>query len=421
MRQENVSKKRNFSNFLTAYFDYAKDGFCPDYFHMWTGLSILAACIERKIWMKQILKSGASQVYYPNIYTFLVSHPGAGKSTAIERGVELIEELKVRQPEFKIIPTQITEPALVDLMNIRQSIQMGSTISFHSSGFFYASEASESALQNLYGSFTATLTGFYDCPKQFRKKIKGESKTSEISNVCFNLLAGTTFDYLKTLVNENSVMGGFSSRIIYVIHKERPIRESEWLIEPTKSSVNSEMQEKLIEDMLWINGLTGQMKPTPGFIREWKLAQPEFDRYLISLNSPRMESLMARKFTATMKVAMLLSVSEGDDLIMTEDHWHRSVEMINAVTKDNASILTSAIIGNKNQQDGLNLYILNVLKDAKEEIPLRKLRERIMRYGADPAKINITLDSLRDVGAIGYDTRSGENYVSLLVDPDTYL
>lgn len=408
-------RRRNFPNFLDAYVQYATDDFCPQQFHLWAGLSVLSGALERKVWTSQALVT-----HYPNVYALLVSHPGMGKSTALERGVNLLEKLKERyNHEFKIIPNQITEPALIDMMNIQSIVMLNGTTGVpQSAGYFYASEASSSALQNIHGDFNAALCAFYDCPKMFRKKIKMENRTVEIPNSCMNVLAGSTFDFLKRLVNEDSVMGGLASRFIYVICKDRIVRQSRW---DTAVQVDKRTRDLLVEDLHLINQLTGPFRPTPGFIARWEKFQPEFDQYLIDLNSPRMESLMARKATNLMKICMLLSVAEGDTLELNEGHWEKASEIIEEVTKDNAFVISSALIGNIDTQSGLNQFIMQTLKRKGGSAHLHTLRAEITRQGNDISRVELTLKHLVDCKFVNLITDGNSSRVDLLVDPDRYL
>lgn len=412
--------KRNFPDFLRAYSEYAIDDFCPPEFHVWTGLSLIAACLERKVWLEQRTKH-STVCHYPNVYILLVSHPGMGKTTALNRGVDLIETLKAdKYQDLRIIPTQTTEAALVELMEPPQTVEMspGRQHQF-SSGFFYAGEASQSSLQDIYGTFNNTITGFYDCPTYFRKKLKGQNRTTEIKNVCFNLLAASTFDYLKSLVDENSVMGGFASRLIYVISKERKVRESKWSV-AYEGEPDRILETKLVEDLHHITKLTGRFKPTAGFISRWETAYPNFAQSLIDLNSSRMESLMARKFTNYMKVAMLLSVSERSDLIVDETHWDLAVDMVEGVTKHNSSILTSALMAKKDTQEGLNTFVLNAIGKNGDELPLTAFKLKLARYGGDPGRVDATIAMMVEAKMIEFVVGSnGATNIRLLVHPDS--
>lgn len=402
---------RHFPDFLEAYEAYALDGFVPDRFHQWVGRSIVAAAVERKVTLKQ------GRIHHvPNIYVMLVSHPAVGKSTAIEAGTDLFEAVRAdHNPNLKIIPNQATEPALIDLMKIREMMQISPAIFYpHSSAYFYASEASASALQNTCGDFVAAMTAFYDCPKWFRKKLKGEKDSTEIENSCMNLLSGATFNYLKTLVNEQSVLGGFASRLIYVVAPERKVRVNKW---GSSREFDSVMGRKLVEDLADINKLVGPMRPTPEFIACYEEWQPQFDRYLIDLNSERLEAIMSRKGTNLLKVSMILSISEGNSLVVTDKHFERALEIIEDAYKDNPSIIAAAAMAEKNSQSGVNQIIGQTVKKAGGVMPMADLKRVALSAGYEVDSISKTIEYM--LGS-SYLERDGSN-IKLLVDPDRHL
>lgn len=402
--------KRNFDNFLEAYEEYANDDFCPKAFHKWVGLSVLAGALERKVWLKQ-----ATVYHYPNIYVLLVSHPGVGKSTALERGVDLLEEVRVKfNPEIKMIPTRITDAAFIEMMDIRAQLSISPTqVVYHSSGYFYASEASASALQNLFGDFNATITAMYDCPKIFRSKIKAVKEVAELQNCCMNLLAGSTFDYLKNLVNATSVMGGLASRFIYVVNKERLVKEAKW---DHKDEIDFKTQSKLVEDLSAINRMQGRFVPTAGWIDAWEKWTPMFKQELNDLNSPRMESILTRKGTNLVKVSMLLSAAENDSMILTEKHWHDAQELIDSVTKDNAFIVSSAIMADKSSQAGITQFILEELESNGRSMTVADLKAKLLRHGSDLYRLKDTLSNLIEADHVSIKGEHPLQWVELNVE-----
>lgn len=405
---------RNFPDFIEAYFKYAQDNYCPNRFHRWVGLSVLAGAVERKI----SIKEGKTH-YFPNIYVMLVAHPAVGKSTAVIRGTNLLEGMKARyNQEFKIIPNQTTEASLIKQMQILNSCSVGNTLYMHSSGYFYASEASSSALQNVCGNFIATLTDFYDCNEFFRKQLASDPAPREVTNVCMNVLTGTTFDYLKTLVNENSVMGGFASRLLYVVEKEREMQEATW---GEDIGEDLETREKLISDLYHINRLMGPAKPTPGFIKRILVWRNEFNTYLTTLDSPKLASIMGRKGTNLMKLSILLSVSERDDLVITEEHFEKAKKLVDDVTKDNSYVITSAMIANVDKQSGLNQLIARTIGRKGSSISIDRIKSAILSNGNDVTKIDATIKAMTEAGKIAMEMVGTSLHYRLLVDPDIDL
>lgn len=401
---------RNFPNFLDAYMQYANDNFCPPQFHLWTGLSAISAALERKVWVRpaQILE-------YPNIYVLLVSHPSIGKSTALNRGTELIEEIKaVHNPKFKIISTLSTDAALIKQMSIQNSFQIGTTTVQYSSGFFYASEASQSSLQNQHGNFNASITGLYDCPKVFRKSLAGDNFVTEIFNISFSMIAGTTFDFLRTLVDDNSVMGGLASRFIYVMSKERRIRSPKWNSEQKK---DVKMRNLLVQDLFDIHNMLGCFEPTPEFISLWEEYQTMYSQYLIDQDSPRMESIMARKPTNLTKVCMLLSAAESSDKILHKGHWERGLQIIDDATKDNPFIVSSAVIANTDTQAGLSQLIIQTIGEKGKRVNMKIIKNAIRRQGNDVNRVELTMKFLAEAEKIRIHVTARDTYVELLDDP----
>jgi len=404
---------RHFPNWLEAYFSYANDHFCPSKFHEWVGRSVVAGALQRKVSLRQ-----EKITHTPNIYVMLVSHPAAGKSTAIDPGTDLIEALrKEYNPNFSIIPNQGTEAALIKQMTIVERFAIPGVTEMipHASGYFYASEASSSALQNVFGNYIATLTAFYDCPKFFRKQLAGQDKMTEIENGCVNLLAGATFEYLKTLVNEQTVHGGFASRLIYVVNPEQPFRTITW--EDKVVDVNVGLRQKLLEDLAQIHALVGPVTATADFRQAFVKWFPTFDQERINLNSTSLASLLSRKGTNLIKIAIILSAAESNNLTVTQKHFEEAKAIMDKVTEDNRFVLSMAMMSNKESQNGITQFIGNALKKRGGVMKLAELKRLALTNGNPVQMILQTIDFLQGSGTISYD---GTN-IKLLVDPDAHL
>lgn len=379
---------RNFPDFISAYLDYATDHFCPSEFHKWIGISILASVLERKVRVDQ-----GHNKHFPNLYVMLVSHPGVGKSTAINRGVDLIRRLQDEyHAPIRTIPKSCTDAALIKEMEIIDYFQIkrgNSTLNVpQSSALFYADEASASALQNTCGNFVATMTSFYDCPDVYDKATKGDGR-SDLKNICMNLLAGSTFNYLRELVNEKSVLGGFASRLIYVVSKDRKIRETKW---DFKQEKDYETRNKLADDLYQIYKMSGSFHVTEEYKRCFERWQPDFDRELISLNSEKLESILARKGTNLIKLSMIVAASESDEMQLTGKHFERAKELIDTVTEDNSFILSRAVMEQRETQLGVNEAIKTFIAEAGGEIDARLLRRKIIEHGTDLQMFNNTFN-----------------------------
>jgi hypothetical protein len=257
---------RNFDNFADAYFDYTKDGYVPDKFHFWCALSTIAAAMERKCWLPWAGKFKT----YPNLYMLLIAQPGVGKSTALNFSRKLLQDIK--DPPISIAPEQSTAASFIQVLSKQQSFEGAGKIHLHSSSYLSFSEASNSALQNIYGDYVACLTDFYDSPDIWKKSTIGNGEM-RLTNVCVNMIAGCTFDYLSKLVTKDNIMGGFASRLLYVAQTEKVERAAKFLggtDAKTKDNVDDPKRLALLEDLHRIHKMRGPFRAEEGFGEMWE-------------------------------------------------------------------------------------------------------------------------------------------------------
>lgn len=407
---------RNFPNFIDAYLDYALDGFCPDSYHLWTCLSIISGAAERKV---HLIADGIH--YYPNIFVMLVGNPGTGKSTALKRGTILMEKIALDYDQtYKVFSGQMTQAGLITTMDIMSTFKDGDEDTVYSSGYYHASEASDSGLQNLHGDFNATLCAMYDCDDVYMKTLKKESYL--IYNPSLSIIAGSTFDFLKTLVNQNSVMGGLASRFTYVIAKEKRAISSTWGDDTgARFRADPVKQKLLFEDLCAITRLKGQFRIERSAFQLYKPWHAKYNEEYLSLKSERMESITVRKPTLHKKILMLVSLAESDDLIITAEHMERSLAYVDEVTKDNARIISTALISNKVNQDALSQFILQSIKAAGGKLNIKYLKQKYLTYGGDISKYESTIKMLTEAGMVKLSAEQSASFIELLVEPDSYL
>jgi len=78
----------------------------PEIFRKWAAIASIAATLEQKVWLE------TSSALYPNLYVFLVAHPGVGKT----RTVRAVKRYFTELPEPHIAPTSVTASSLVDAL-----------------------------------------------------------------------------------------------------------------------------------------------------------------------------------------------------------------------------------------------------------------------------------------------------------------
>lgn len=399
-------------SFIDKYYEYARDNFVPDKFWYWSGISAVAAALERKVFVR-----GPSFTTYPNIFVLLVGSPGDGKSTALNKCRSLLRD--VQENPIRVLPEQMTQAKFIDLLTTPQTLEIPGTskILYHSSVYLSFSEASNSALENIHGSFVNTITDFYDCPPVWGRATMKHGE-HELKNVCVNLLAGCTFSYLSDLVNAKSIMGGFASRALYVAQVDGFERNVsfESSFGDTANSAKDKMREELLVDLDRIHSLKGAYRFTPEAKKVWEKWFNENDKRKRELESEIMQSLLARKSTNVLKLAMIVSASEGNSMEITPEHWYKAVDLADATQKDIAQMFMKSKALQTDTQEGINNLIYRLVNSKK--LREKKLRGLLIRNKVKPVEADATLRGMKEAGIIETD-RNG--YVYLTINPEEQL
>jgi len=299
------------AGFINTYITYTKPQESPTLFHSWTAISTIASALRRRIWIDR-----GYYTLYPNLYTILVSDSGVGrKSTAIKIGTESL--LRKAIPDITIMRGKLTMGYLVDWMVQAQTKQPDklAEVTVHCSEFkvFAKGAYSDSGL-------IEDLTDLYDCGRfEYRTKNQG---VYIIEKPCINIIAASTPEWLTTGSAADFIGGGFSSRIVPVaLTKDE--RSNAW---PTKTQIEKDLEDALIIDLATISKLTGCFLITQdgkAYFENWYTNRVKYQN-----PDQRMRGYFSKKHDLVLKVAMILSVSINDDLVITEDHVESALQLL---------------------------------------------------------------------------------------------
>lgn len=312
---------RNFPDFIEAYVRYTKNQESSEKIHRWVAISIIAGALERKVFMPR-----GYYTLFPNLYVFIIGASGVvRKSTSTGIGVDLLRYLE----DFNMMSERMTASSLI--MQLERS---GSKYSVNgrevqqSAVYCYASELSV-FLQEVYGSISELLTTFYDCSphdasKPWVYETKGEGKI-RVFGPCLNILGASTPTWLVRCIPASEMEGGFSSRVVFVVENEPPKKFVAW---PSVDELTASLRPRLIEDLKRIHALTGAVTVTDDarlWFESWYEAHV---RALVAQKDLRFSGYFGRKSDTILKVAIVLSVSEGDSLELRTEHLERAAALL---------------------------------------------------------------------------------------------
>lgn len=302
------------SGWLGLYLDYTRRHESPDLFHFWVGVSILCGAVKRGVYFEQ----GYYKVF-PNFYIILVAPPGVcKKSTATNIGVEVLQTL----PDVNIIREKITPEGLI--ANLHENIKMqqkgGLVLTPTATGFIHAPELAVFLGKESYNEgIIALLTSLFDCHTKWEYTTRGSGKLA-LHNLHLTLLGATTPDLMSTVIPNSAFGGGFLSRVVFVV------REKTNRCEPFPIIRDPLTRERLVAQLLELSACTGQVVQNAAaakWCEEW-----------YRMNHQKMQEEMSlsgyyeRKQDHLIKLATVLLLSEGKELVITPEVYERALAIL---------------------------------------------------------------------------------------------
>lgn len=347
---------RRLDNWLHGFLRWTLDrSESPEMYLLWSGLFAIASATKRNISIPDSLLG--AWTCYPSIYVLFVARPGIAKKSST---MGFAEKLLQQVSGIHFASDRASDSGLLKTMQMSDD---GSVVVMSSEFGNFVRLTPESMYDMLVDLFDG------------RKKLDQNTRQFEyeiVENPCVNLIACTTPDWIAGSAGSYITGGGFSSRILFVFADEP--RQREIFYDSIDKQEMAALEKDLVADLQHMATLKGeftvdeQAKPA---IREW---------YRKTADSPtedvRVENFHARKHTHLLKLCMLLSLAEGDSLIITTRHFEQARQVLDEIERTAPRALVSA---GKNQYlaetEAVEAYI------RKQPAPVRtgKILARFMR------------------------------------------
>lgn len=313
---------RELSDWISAYIKYTERSEPPLSYHTWISISMIAGALQRKVY----LQWGFERIF-PNMYVVLVGPSGkARKGLALGIGKDIISEVS----GIILTSENATREALIRAMKgAIANFQMPSgQVQMHCSITCFSEELSVFLGQNDI-KFLASLTDWYDSKDNWTYETKGSGK-DHLQGLCFNLLGATAPDWLQSMLPQEAVGGGFTSRVIFVVEE----RKSKTTPKHELTTDEENLRSSLVSDLARINNISGEFKFTPEGEKVYIDWYSKYDAKLAKGDYPVEDSRFAgyaeRRATHLRKLMMIMSASRGDDLLITPEDFHRADKILHA-------------------------------------------------------------------------------------------
>lgn len=407
-------------SFLTEYVSWASTGHAPELFHKWAGISAIAACLERKVWLSF---DRGRWTYFPPLFVFCVAHPAVGKSSAIDRARNVLLDLnRTGRANLVRIPNSLSESALIECMaEATQASCEGTQVRFEqSAAYFFSGEGSQS-LKAIHsgGGLVECLTSLYDCDELWERKTRAHGN-EVIRKGCFNMLMGTTFSFLGKLLAGDAIMGGFASRVTYVIYEDKFIRPSDGLRNgaPPEGAVEAYVPapKYILDGFARIHQMRGPFTCTDEFILAYEEWSPKAQLERQQLVSEKMQALLGRKEALLIKLSMILSAAESSDRVLRIEHWNEAMALANECEAKLPGLIRSIQIDPTSQAHLIQSIFASF--NVRGECGQEELKRDLIVKGFDPYRIDSTVVNLIQNHAIGV---LPGGTLRLLIDPNAHL
>ena len=291
----------------------------PKRYFYFAGLGVLSAVVKRNVWLDR----GGAYKLYPNVYIMLIGPSGIKKGLPIKVAEKLVTDLNVT----KVIAGRSSIQAIIENLG-HQTMNKDGTVTKDATAFIVSGEFSQSILEDPQA--LTILTDLYDSQYKDVHTNLLKSGKSILRNVYLSMLGASNETHLHAVIGQRDIMGGFIARTLMVSENKRNRKNS--LVYRTANTID---YEGLSEYLRTISVLKGEFQYYPGadkFYEEW------YNEY-----EPDNEDITgtANRFPDTvLKVAMLVSMSRGVDMMLTIDDIQESISMC-STCMTNAQVVTN--------------------------------------------------------------------------------
>jgi hypothetical protein len=299
--------------------EYTRASESPTVFHFWTGVSVLAGALRRRVWRDEL-----NFKWRPNFYIIMVAPAGiVSKSTTMNLGMDLLAKVE----GIRFGPDSGSWQGLGDAMaeateyfkytngtGEEQMIPMSPvTVAASELGTFLRPD-DEGAV-----SFITDVWDGRERPYSHKTKHSGKI---EILGPFLNLIGATTPSWLKRNFPENLIGEGLTSRIVFVYGDRK-----RHLVSLPSRQIHKrdfyEMQTKLTEDLQQIAQMVGAYEFTDEVYREGGWMDTWYDTLSkirpIHMASERYSGYLSRKQGHLVKLAIVLAASKREELSITRE------------------------------------------------------------------------------------------------------
>lgn len=361
--------QRKLDDWLRGYLDFTENTECPSSFNFWVGVWTIAGALRRRVW----LDMGHFQ-WYPNFYLFLVAPPGiVSKSTTLSIGTKLLEQV----PGIKFGPEAMTWQALTQalagsLEEVPIEVEGKPTLFYPMSCLSIAAGELGTLIDPSHRELIDALVSLWDGKTGAWEKWTKASGSDRIINPWLNIASCTTPSWLALNFPEDMIGGGFTSRCIFVYADvKRQLIAYPFLL---KQVNNDQLQADLVHDLEMISSMKGEVKLSPkaqAWGQHWY--EQHYNNPPEGMDGSRFGGYLARKQTHIHKVAIVLSASQRNSLVIEESDIITASSLVSSLEPQMKKVFESIGVEGSGKYLHMILMILGIAKRISRTMLFQKV------------------------------------------------
>ena len=392
---------------------FIEDYFCmvqntkPAYvYQVWSMLSTLSVFAGRRMWFPFGPKR-----YYPHLYTILVGDPGNGKSSAMERSMDIVRESGV----VPLSGTRITKEALMERMSNEKSkgrklfVYDGQQVEWNAYAI-YATEIVDFLGAEPQG-FLDFLTAAWD-----QSVVQNETKhqgNNLIVGPYVTLFGCMTPEKLKGMMKLSILTGGFARRCAFVYSADRHIIN--W---PSFTKEQAEAKARCIEFGRRVQALSGPFTWTQE-VTEMYNAWNENNERTLTDKPMTVRGWFDSKGEMLWKLSMLAALGSTERLHIEAPHYRMALRWCEMLEKTLERVFEGSGI---NPNSTAMSQICRMVEAMKVPIPEKKLLALFWDQVTDGRALQDTISHLCLVGRLKkVDVNVDGKFLGTLIGTDQSL
>ena len=306
------------TDFVDSWIAYTADDPSPRLFRKWTGISLVAAALNRQTFTNYT----SDKETYPNLFVLLVGGPATGKSIAINAAKELIRD--VIDPDY-LAPDKLTARKLTKSMSVDEKTHSKIDIEIDRMTI----DGKKVAFISEFAAFLrpddqdmmTIMSDLWDCPAEFAYET-AHSGEDHIYNAYLTIL-GATQPWWFGKLPPTAFQQGFATRLL-------PVYSDEAVRQKLFANKNRQKREerKAVLQSLWEH-----MQTLKGEFEWLEAAQDRFAEWYETGEEPRptlplLNDYCGRRLQMVAKLAMISAVSRTGKLLVGLEDVNRALDWL---------------------------------------------------------------------------------------------